>query len=84
MGNRCKGMRIAGHTLYESNTQRQSFKLTEVDCVIGLSGRQCMIEEDWGQVLWADNQQLMSYNVSKMKNRFFIATYEMLKKRVLV
>lgn len=45
---------------------------------------QCIIEEAGGQVLWADNQQPMTYNIRHMKNDSFIAMNKPLKKRVLV
>ena len=44
---------------------------------------QCVIEEAGGQVLWAKNQQPMTYNIHHMKNDAFIATNELLKKRVV-
>ena len=44
---------------------------------------QCLIEEAGGQVLWAQNQQPMTYNVNHMKNDSFIAMNKLLKKRVV-
>ena len=43
---------------------------------------QCVIEEAGGQVLWAENQQPMTYNINHMKNESFIAMNEILHKRV--
>jgi 3'(2'), 5'-bisphosphate nucleotidase len=43
---------------------------------------QCIIEEAGGQVLWAENQQPMTYNIHHMKNDSFIAMNEILNKRV--
>ena len=43
---------------------------------------QCLIEEAGGQVLWAENQQPMTYNIKHMKNDSFIAMNKSLKKRV--
>ena len=45
---------------------------------------QCIIEEAGGQVLWADHQHPMTYNINHMKNDSFIAMNKPLKKRVLV
>jgi len=42
---------------------------------------QCVIEEAGGQVLWAENQQPMTYNINHMKNTSFIAMNEILHKR---
>jgi len=42
---------------------------------------QCVIEEAGGQVLWAENQQPMTYNINHMKNESFIAMNEILHKR---
>jgi 3'(2'), 5'-bisphosphate nucleotidase len=44
---------------------------------------QCLIEEAGGQVLWAENQQPMTYNINHMKNDFFVAMNETLQKRVV-
>ncbi|MDC6486955.1 3'(2'),5'-bisphosphate nucleotidase CysQ [Methylophilaceae bacterium] len=44
---------------------------------------QCLIEEAGGQVLWANNQQPMTYNINHMKNDSFIAMNEALQKRVV-
>lgn len=44
---------------------------------------QCIIEEAGGQVLSAEHQQPMTYNILHMKNSSFIAMNETLKKRVL-
>ena len=44
---------------------------------------QCIIEEAGGQVLWADHQQPMTYNINRMKNASFIALNKSLKKRVV-
>ena len=44
---------------------------------------QCVIEESGGQVLRAENQQPMTYNTHHLKNNSFIATNELLKKRVV-
>ena len=43
---------------------------------------QCVIEEAGGQVLWAENQQPMIYNIRHMKNDSFIAINEFLQTRV--
>ena len=43
---------------------------------------QCIIEEAGGQVLWADHQQPMTYNINHMKNDSFIAMNETIQKRV--
>ena len=43
---------------------------------------QCVIEEAGGQVLWAENQQPMTYNINHMKNTSFIAMNKTLQKRV--
>ena len=45
---------------------------------------QCIIEEAGGQVLWANNQQPMTYNINHMKNDSFIALNKTLKKRAVV
>jgi 3'(2'), 5'-bisphosphate nucleotidase len=45
---------------------------------------QCVIEEADGKVLWAHNQQPMTYNINHMKNQSFIAMNETLKKRVVL
>lgn len=45
---------------------------------------QCVIEEAGGQVLWADNQQPMTYNIHQMRNDSFIAMNKLLKKSVMV
>jgi 3'(2'), 5'-bisphosphate nucleotidase len=45
---------------------------------------QCIIEEAGGQLLWAENQQPMTYNINHMKNDSFIAMNKLLKKRVVV
>jgi len=45
---------------------------------------QCIIEEAGGQVLWADHQQPMTYNIHQLKNDSFIAINKPLKKRVMV
>lgn len=45
---------------------------------------QCIIEEAGGQVLWANNQQPMTYNINHMKNDSFIAMNETLQKKVVV
>ena len=45
---------------------------------------QCLIEEAGGQVLWANNDHPMTYNINHMKNDSFIAMNKPLKKRVLV
>ena len=45
---------------------------------------QCIIEEAGGQVLWANNQQPMTYNIHKLKNASFIALNKPLKKMVVV
>ena len=42
---------------------------------------QCVIEEAGGQVLWAANQQPMTYNINHMKNDSFIAMNKTLQKR---
>ena len=42
----------------------------------------CVIEEAGGQVLWAENQQPMTYNTNHMKNTSFIAMNKTLQKRV--
>ena len=42
---------------------------------------QCLIEEANGQVLWADQQQPMTYNIRNMKNDSFIAMNTTLQKR---
>lgn len=44
---------------------------------------QCVIEEAGGQVLWAENQQPMTYNIHHMKNDSLIAMNKLLKKRVM-
>jgi 3'(2'), 5'-bisphosphate nucleotidase len=44
---------------------------------------QCIIEEAGGQVLWADNNHPMIYNIHHMKNDSFIAMNKLLKKRVV-
>ncbi len=44
---------------------------------------QCLIEEAGGQVLRADHQQSMTYNINHMKNDSFIALNKLLKKRVV-
>lgn len=44
---------------------------------------QCIIEEAGGQVLWAENQQPMTYNINHMKNDSFIAMNETIQKRML-
>jgi 3'(2'), 5'-bisphosphate nucleotidase len=44
---------------------------------------QCIIEEAGGQVLCAENQQPMTYNINNMKNDSFIAMNKLLKKRVV-
>jgi 3'(2'), 5'-bisphosphate nucleotidase len=44
---------------------------------------QCVIEEAGGEVLWAENQQPMTYNTNHMKNDSFIAMNKPLKKRVV-
>ena len=44
---------------------------------------QSIIEEAGGQVLWADNYHLMTYNINHMKNKSFIAMNKPLKKRVV-
>jgi len=41
---------------------------------------QCIIEEAGGQVLWADHQQPITYNIHHMKNASFIAMNERLNK----
>jgi 3'(2'), 5'-bisphosphate nucleotidase len=41
---------------------------------------QCIIEEAGGQVLWAENQQPMTYNIHHMKNDSFIAMNKPYKK----
>jgi 3'(2'), 5'-bisphosphate nucleotidase len=43
---------------------------------------QCVIKEAGGQVLWANNQQPMTYNFNNMKNDAFIAMNETIQKRV--
>jgi 3'(2'), 5'-bisphosphate nucleotidase len=43
---------------------------------------QCIIEEAGGQVLWAENQHPMIYNINHMKNDSFIAMNKTLHKRV--
>mgnify|MGYP003692640863 FL=1 len=43
---------------------------------------QCIIEEAGGQVLWANNQQPLTYNTNSMKNASFIAMNEILKNTV--
>ena len=43
---------------------------------------QCVIEEAGGQVLWANNQHPMTYNINHMKNDSFIAMNKTLQKRV--
>ena len=43
---------------------------------------QCVIEEAGGQVLWADNNHPMTYNIRHMKNDSFIAMNKTLQKRV--
>ena len=45
---------------------------------------QFVIEEAGGQVLWAENQQPMTYNIRHMKNDFFIAMNATLQKRAVV
>jgi 3'(2'), 5'-bisphosphate nucleotidase len=45
---------------------------------------QCIIEEARGQVLWAENQQPMTYNINHMKNDSFIAMNKLLNKKVVV
>lgn len=45
---------------------------------------QCIIEEASGQVLWAENQQPMTYNTRHIKNDSFIAMNKPLKRRVFV
>jgi 3'(2'), 5'-bisphosphate nucleotidase len=45
---------------------------------------QCVIEEAGGRVLWAANQQPMTYNIHQLKNDSFIAMNKPLKKKVLV
>lgn len=42
---------------------------------------QSIIEEAGGQVLWAENQQPMTYNIHHMKNDSFIAMNESIQKR---
>ena len=44
---------------------------------------QCVVEEAGGQVLWADNQQPITYNIHQMKNTSFIALNKTLKKRIV-
>jgi 3'(2'), 5'-bisphosphate nucleotidase len=44
---------------------------------------QCIIEEAGGQVLWADNNHPMTYNIRHMKNDSFIAMNKTLQKRVV-
>ena len=43
---------------------------------------QCLIEEAGGQVLWANNDHPMTYNINHMRNNSFIATNKTLQKRV--
>ena len=43
---------------------------------------QCIIEEAGGQVLWANNQQPLTYNTNSMKNASFIAMNASLKNKV--
>ena len=45
---------------------------------------QCVIEEAGGQVLRADQQQPMTYNINHMKNNSFIAMNKTLQKKVEV
>lgn len=44
---------------------------------------QCLIEEAGGQVLWAENQHPMTYNIHQLKNDSFIAMNKTLHKRIL-
>lgn len=44
---------------------------------------QCLVEEAGGQVLWAENQQPMTYNIHHMKNGSFIVMNKLLKKRLV-
>ena len=44
---------------------------------------QCLIEEAGGQVVWADNQQPMTYNINHMRNDSFIAINKLIKKRAV-
>ena len=46
-----------------------------------VSAGQCIIEEANGQVLWAKNQQPMTYNIRHMKNDSFVGMNKPLKKR---
>jgi len=45
---------------------------------------QCVIEEAGGQVLWAENQHPMTYNIHQLKNDSFIAMNKTLQKKVEV
>ena len=49
-----------------------------------VSAGQCIIEEAGGQVLWAANQQPMTYHINHMKNDSFIAMNKTLQKWVEV
>lgn len=42
---------------------------------------QCVIEEAGGNVLWANNQQSMTYNINDMKNHSFIAMNKLIKNK---